>query len=306
MKQSQVEAFRAAMVTGKITSAAELLKMSQPSVTRLIRELEEELEFKLFIRKKSGLEPTASAQRFYETVQASFIGLQDLKNAAINIQNFKQGTLGIGAIPAMGFGFMPEVVKRFKAQYPDIDLKLNIWASPELTSPRHLNSYEIGIILDHEFTTPLTVIPFVESEVTAIIPKGHRLTGKRVIQPKDLHGEEMINDSPSHKNRHIFDRILDEHHVRVKEVIECPLSSITCSFVAKGLGIGLVDPFVAYYLRHMDFEIRPFEPVLTEKKFLVYPRYEARSPLADKMAAIMTECRDEVLAFYQKKKTASV
>ncbi len=300
MKHSQIEAFRAAMLKGKVTAAAEHLNVSQPSVTRLIRELEEEVGFKLFIRRKAGLEPTSAGIQFYKVVDASYIGLSDLETAAVHIREHKLGTMHIAAIPAMGYGFMPEVVARFKKQYPDIELKLNVIPSTEITNPQNFGSYEVGIILEHEFTAKLKTDLFVESSLVLILPSDHRLTKKKVIVPRDLHGEDMISDSPMHETRRDFDMIMKQHDSVANEIIECPLSSITCSFVARGLGVGLVNPFVAYYERHLGHEIRPFKPAITFKKYLVYPRYDSRSPLTDEITRIMEECRDEVLEFYSK------
>ncbi|NKB76528.1 MAG: LysR family transcriptional regulator [Gammaproteobacteria bacterium] len=82
MNPRQLAAFRATMRSGSITGAAKLLFISQPSVSRLIADLEVELGFNLFTRTGHGLVATLEARRFSQSVERMFIGLDKLKETA--------------------------------------------------------------------------------------------------------------------------------------------------------------------------------------------------------------------------------
>jgi len=89
MNYRQIEAFEAVMKTGSMTLAGKLLFITQPAVSRLIIELEQELDFKLFERKNI-LFRTDESQLFFEEVEKSFIGLSELKKAAESIKELKK------------------------------------------------------------------------------------------------------------------------------------------------------------------------------------------------------------------------
>src|ERR1700738_3691425 len=72
----QVEAFRAMMLTGSVTEAAKLMAVTQPAVSRLLRDFQALLKMELFERRGRGLVPTASATALYMEVERSFVGLE--------------------------------------------------------------------------------------------------------------------------------------------------------------------------------------------------------------------------------------
>ena len=74
MNIRQLEAFRATMRAGSVTAAAEMLHISQPSVSRLLADLQHKLGFELFIRSGRGLVATVEARRFYQGVESLFMG----------------------------------------------------------------------------------------------------------------------------------------------------------------------------------------------------------------------------------------
>src|SRR3569833_4459823 len=78
----QVEAFRAMMLTGSVTEAAKLMKVTQPAVSRLLRDLQALLKMELFERRGTGLVPTAAALALYTEVERSFVGLERITAAA--------------------------------------------------------------------------------------------------------------------------------------------------------------------------------------------------------------------------------
>ena len=86
MNLRQIEAFRAVMMFGTMTAAARELHTSQPSISRLVTELEERLQFKLFVRGASRLTPTDEGSAFYREVEHSFSGLAYLNQAAHEIR----------------------------------------------------------------------------------------------------------------------------------------------------------------------------------------------------------------------------
>lgn len=89
MNLRQVEAFRSIMLRGSMTATAQALRTSQPSISRLIAELEAAIGFKLFERQAGRLKPTDEGLSFYREVERSFLGLDNLNQAARDIRIYE-------------------------------------------------------------------------------------------------------------------------------------------------------------------------------------------------------------------------
>ena len=83
MNFRQLKAFNAVMQTGSITGAAKQMLVSQPSVTRLIRDLELNLGFALFVRQGRGIIATVEARRFHLAVESTFLNIERLDDCLL-------------------------------------------------------------------------------------------------------------------------------------------------------------------------------------------------------------------------------
>ena len=79
----QIEAFRAVMLTGSMTIAAEFLRVTQPAVSRLVKDLEKHLKFRLFRRQGNRLIPTHEATILFAEVDRFYVGLDRIAKIEI-------------------------------------------------------------------------------------------------------------------------------------------------------------------------------------------------------------------------------
>src|SRR4051812_19207609 len=87
MNLREIEAFRAVMLCGTASRAAEMLNISQPAITKALQALERSINFDLFERTKGRLVPTPEGQLFFREVEQSFVGLARLRTAAARIRD---------------------------------------------------------------------------------------------------------------------------------------------------------------------------------------------------------------------------
>ena len=114
----QVEAFREVMRTGSITLAAQSLAVSQPAVSRLIADLENRLNLRLFIRHSNHIEATEESKLLENHVNQLYIGLEKIEQAAQAISHLDYGHLRIVALPVLTDGFLPQVLADFSSGLP--------------------------------------------------------------------------------------------------------------------------------------------------------------------------------------------
>ena len=140
----QIEAFRAVMLTGQMTAAAELLAITQPAVSRLVRDFEIACNLRLFDRRGNHIVPTQEAITLMKEVDRSFVGIGRIATMAEEIGRHAAGTIRIAAMPALANGMLPRFLARFLADKPDLYTTLNGLASPKVIEAVASGQADIG------------------------------------------------------------------------------------------------------------------------------------------------------------------
>ncbi|MEP1206341.1 MAG: LysR family transcriptional regulator [Rhizobiaceae bacterium] len=174
MNVRQLEAFRATMETGSITGAAELLHVSQPSVSRLIGDLERSVGFPLFLRAGRGLTATIEARRFHKAVDSMFIGVGRLQELAEVIKTTADGVLSVGVIPSLSQSALPEAVAQLLEAKPDMRLMLSTRNTPAIIDAVRMQQFDLGLVgreppYDGVEILYQTTLPYL-----CLLPEGHR------------------------------------------------------------------------------------------------------------------------------------
>jgi DNA-binding transcriptional LysR family regulator len=258
----QVEAFRAMMLTGSVTEAAAVMAVTQPAVSRLLRDFQALLKMKLFEKRGTGLVPTAAATALYTEVERSFVGLERITAAAEEIRTRRTGTLRVAALPALANGFLPRVIGHFLMERPNLTLSCVGVISPlvvdwVLNNQCDVGFAEVPIVHAGLPSARLPALPRV-----AIMPDGHRLTSKTALTPQDFEGESFVSLTAGSTGRHMIDQAFHRDDVRRQLRVETSLSEIMCGLVSSGLGVAICDPFTAREFRDRGIVMRRFEPRL--------------------------------------------
>ena len=276
----QIEAFRALMLTSSTVRAAETLHVTQPAVSRLVKELQESLGLVLFERRGARLVPTSEAIALYSEVERSFVGLDRIAEAAKSLHERRSGVLRIAAMPALCNGVLPRVAGRFLARHPQVRLTLEGLVSHLVLDRVVSGQCDIGFAaapIEHAAVANEKLPPV---RYVAVVPRGHRLASRRVIRPKDLGTEPFIALGPTTPSKFRIDDVFARLGVTRSIRAETPLSEIACAMVSSGLGVSIVDPFTAREYATRGVVARPFEPALQFQVAALYPAHRSLAPLA--------------------------
>lgn len=271
----QIEAFRAVMVTGSTTSAAALMGVTQPAVSKLLREFQLQLRLKLFERRGTGIAPTAEAVTLFSEVERSYIGVERIAEAAREIRLRREGLLRIAALPALANGFLPRFAGKFAASRPELDLEVSGVISTLVVDWAVNRQCDLGFAspqIDHPALTKVAMpsLPYV-----AVVPEGHKLARKSTLTPRDFNGENFISLNHSTQSRRQIDTIFADRGVSRVMRVETHLSEIVCGLVSSGLGVGICDPFTAQEFAGRGVAARSFRPQVTIEIFALYPTHQA-------------------------------
>lgn len=236
MRWRQLQAFRETMITGTVSGAAEIMGISQPAVSRLIDALETSLALTLFDRSSGRLIPTAEAQVFFEEVRKAFVSYEQLKTSAQDIKSGRRGSLHVACLPALGLGFLPEVIAEYAQHRPDVairfDLQLSMrvenWVSSQQVDLRFAEFPSESFGVERE--------SFVRQPYVLALPENHPLTEKAVLTPTDLAGVPMISLGQEAVGRRLSDAAFAEANVVPKIVCETLYAAGICRLVQQAWG----------------------------------------------------------------------
>jgi DNA-binding transcriptional LysR family regulator len=289
----QVEAFRATMLTGSVTEAANLMAVTQPAVSRLLRDFQALLKMELFERRGTGLVPTAAATALYTEVERSFVGLERITAAAEEIRSRRTGTLRIAALPALSNGYLPRLAGQFLKERPNLNLAFFGVISPIVVDWVLNNQCDIGfaeVPIAHGLPSlRLPPLPRV-----AVLPAGHRLAARDVLEPRDFEGETFVSLSAGSSSRHLIDQVFHRNDVRRVLRVETTLSEIMCGMVSSGLGVAICDPFTAQEFSTRGIVVRRFLPRIDFEFAAVFPAQRSPSPVALDLVETMRAALSEL------------
>ncbi len=285
--QRQIEAFRGVMLRGSISGAAEMLGLTQPAVSRLMRDLQEVLKLRLFEPRGTGIVPNAEANLLYEEVQRSFLGLDRIEHTAQEIKRARRGNLRIIAMAGPAHGILPRLVARFLDEHPDTFVALHNHIAPTVLERVAMRQYDLGIAyapLDYP-GVDIEVLP--QLDAVCVLPANHPLAAKRVIRPEDLHEQKLVNHGAGSHITVKLDAMLRLAGAVAREVAESTSAEAMCRLVGQGVGIALLDPFTVTAVRDPAIALRRFEPRIDYPATLAFPSGQPRSRAVEEFTAML-------------------
>lgn len=257
----QLRILKAIATEKNFTKAAELLYLSQPSLSKQIKILEKNLGVLLINRENNKISLTENGKVFLQYSERILALCEESCRALIDLKNGERGNLTVGASQTIGTYLMPRVLALFARNYPQIDLKVQV-NSTRLISKNVVNrEIDIAVVggeIPTELKKNLIVEPFVEDEFSLIVPKSHPFATKKLITKEDLYHLNFITLNSNSTIRKFIDNILIQNEIEIKQLkIIMQLNSIEGIKTAVGLGLGAA--FVSSSAIEKEIELKKIE-----------------------------------------------
>jgi DNA-binding transcriptional LysR family regulator len=283
----QVEVFRAVMSTGTVSAAAQLLGMSQPAATQLLKALEASTRLSLFERTGGRLRPTPEGTALYSEVKRSFRGLEELDHAVAGLRGFNLGRLQVATMQALSGRLFSRAVRDFHAGHPGVRISLQVRTSDEVRDLVLSGRMDFGVVADGSNTSGLRSSTFYRVPAVCAFPAGHRFERLDVVTPQDLVGEPFVAHNPENRTRLMLERVLQAAGLALDIVLETPNSATLCTAALEGVGVALVNPLTALDHLPAGLRIRPFSPAITFHTTMVFPPAQPQSELSRRFVAAL-------------------
>lgn len=276
----QIEAFRAVVLSGTTVAAADMLHTTQPTVSRLIGQAQHASGLKLFVNDRGRLQLTREGRHLFEVVQLNFQGLGRIEQVVAALRESGAGVFRIACTPSLGQSILPLALESFVKDYPQVHFNVQTLDSRQIEEGLRQGLYDIAVtqraFTGNEFSTQA----IHHTGAVCVSAPDHRFSKMPEVRVTDLKDEVLIS-LPSNDALEIeLNRLFAEKKMASPRTIETIYSSTICTFVSRGLGVGIINPYMASVFKDR-LCIRKFSPRIAVTTYVAYARYSPASELAE-------------------------
>jgi DNA-binding transcriptional LysR family regulator len=257
------------------TKAAAKLHLAQPSLTRQIHKLEEELGVRLLNRSKTHVALTPEGRSFLTDARRILILAAESIQAVQRLSRGETGELNLAYLPNFDFEFLPETLRAFRHAFPQIALNLFDMSPAEQFRALEARKIDLGFVgLPPPSTaSALHWESIARHRTVVVLPERHRLARKRQISLAEL--ETMFFVGMSEKThpgfRDWLNRICQQVGFTPRILQEAELEAALMTFIAEGLGVTLAREHIKK-LPHPGVTFRPVTPPVASEYCIAWNR----------------------------------
>ncbi|WP_417457663.1 LysR family transcriptional regulator [Kordiimonas sp.] len=262
MRLRQIEIFHAVYSCGSVTMAAEYLNVSQPSVSKVLRNAEDTLGYKLFDRIKGKMVPTAEAHALFEDVKGIYDQLGALQNRANNLKLGRSGHVRIAVMPALGLDVLPRAIAGFRQKHPDVTFDVSTAHFSEILSSIREQNCDIAIAFNPPALAGIARHPVGRGEFVCVHQAGDVPIREGRVSLAALNEREVVGIRSSGPLSQLLAAHLQNSQVQLQSVVSVQTYYIAKNLVGFGCGIALVDHLTALAGSEPALERTPLEPAI--------------------------------------------
>jgi len=239
MDFGQIDAFVQVAKHQSFSRAAEVLQLTQPSITARIQALERELSEELFERSGRGVKLTDGGRVFLPYVERILQTLQEGRAAVEDVRNVQLGSLRLGSALTVSTYVLPKILHDFCQQFPGVDVVVRTGRSEQVLNM--LLSDEVQVALVRAINNPdLESIPLYDDEIALVAYPGHAFatTGRATIREAAAEPIVLFDRDSSYYG--LINNFFREAGVIPNVAMELDSLEATKRMVEEGLGIALV------------------------------------------------------------------
>lgn len=247
-----------------ITKASEELNISQPAISKAIKNLEDQLGGYLFVRTKRGVVLTEEGKEFYNYIKQAIEYINNAENKFTDLINLETGCIKIGISTTLTKEFLLPYLEKFHSLYPKIDIQITTNLTSELI-PKLKNGLIDIIILnlnDKNYGNDIEIIKCRKIHDCFVTNNKYNNLINKEISLKELNNYPLILQSKGSNTREFLDNFTKENGVILKPNIELASYSLVVEFTKIGLGIGYATK---EYIKHYIDNKELFELNIKEK-----------------------------------------
>lgn len=248
------------------TKTAELLLMSQPSVSLHIKNLEHEFQTKLLIRSPKQMKITPSGEILYDRAKQLIRMYDQTKQDILDLHTSVRGSLKIGASFTIGEYILPSLLFDIQKEHQELELEVVIGNTKEIVQSVKRYEVDIGLIEGQTNEKELSVHPFLKDELFVVSSVQHPLAVKRELSIIDLQNQVWVTREVGSGTREYLNHVIRSNGLKVKSLLSISSNQGIKETIRKGMGLSLLSNSV------IDKEVKNGELAILKVKDYQFPR----------------------------------
>ena len=238
---NQLRTFLTVARRSSFTRAAEELHLTQPAVSTHIRKLERAIGATLFDYIGRRVSLTATGQVLSAYAERVLALEDELRASLADLDDVCQGPFAIGTSTTIGISILPDLLRRFVAEHPQVTLHVRIGMGFEIVQGLLDGQLDVGIMVGEVGDERIEAEPMFEDELVLIVPPDHRWAAVPSVGPHDLVGEPLLVPGQNSWNRSLIGQQLAAHGVTPEVVAESNSHIAIARIVEAGVGAAIVS-----------------------------------------------------------------
>src|SRR5271166_1809860 len=236
---NQLRIFQAVTETHSFTRAAEVVHLTQPGISKHIKQMEEHYGVPLFDRLGKKVALTQAGEILLEATHEIMASMRAAEQRIEEVKGSRGGKLVIGASFPLGMYVLPQILAAFRKQYPAVEVSVDISLSEKIVAKILANRLDVGLMSPGTNDPRLVSKQFMTDELIAIAPSHHRWSKKKKIRPEELLGETFIVAARGAGTRAVVEERLKEKGIVLSNVVDFGNMEGVKRAVEAGLGVSI-------------------------------------------------------------------
>lgn len=220
MLARHIRYFKAVAEHLSFTKAAAALHVSQPALSQLVKQLEEELGTQLFDRSGRTTRLTDTGHAYLQYVRRASHELQEATRAIHDVGDLSRGSLRVAVTPTFTTYLIGPLVEAFHTRYPAITLDVREISQEKIEELLLEGELDLGVAFGDVHLPDIDAIPLLDETLALVVSRGHRLAKEKSVGLQALNTESLVLLSKEFATREQVDSYCCKHNIHPKVLME--------------------------------------------------------------------------------------
>lgn len=293
----QLRVFNAAARHLNFGKAAKEMHLTPPAVSMQIRELETQVGLPLFERQGKSVSLTVTGEYFLVYVRRVLATLKDAEDALARFRGIETGRLTIGMVSTAKY-FVPQLLARFRLEYPHVDLRLSVGNREQLVSQLQNSEVDLAVMGRPPRDMATRAEPFAAHPLGIVAPPDHPLNTGEIMPAEMLTQFNVLIREPGSGTRTAFEEYQRTYHIELPSVTEMDSNETIKQAVMAGMGVSFLSLHtIGLELRNKLVSVPHVEGLpLVRRWYVVNSLSKVLSPAAETFRYFILEHGEAFLA----------
>lgn len=277
--------------TENFTKSGNRMGYTQSGVSHMLKSLEDEMGFFLFIRSKQGVKLTKSGQAILPAVRSLLSKYENLQQTINEINGIETGSLSIATFSSISINWLPKIIYEYKLKFPEVDINVMEGGTDDIIQWVESDICDLGFV-SHRKTENMEWFSISDDPLYAVVPKGSPKPEKGSIDIKRFQDQPFIISA--------MGTDYDVHHALSTSKISPDIlfsskdDHAIVSMVANGLGISIL-PGLTIAGFHDIIDFYPLNPYYSRELGICVKSKDSMTPAAQKFVSLTNEMLPKIL-----------